>query len=52
MKRKKYEEPTMQVVKFEHQCHILAGSFEDEAVLDVEFEEETWEEDDDELTNI
>ena len=26
MKRKDYEKPTMQVVKLQHQCHILAGS--------------------------
>ena len=26
MKRKDYQKPTMQVVKLQHQCHILAGS--------------------------
>ena len=26
MNRKEYQKPTMQVVKLQHQCHILAGS--------------------------
>ena len=26
MKRKDYEKPTTQVVKLQHQCHILVGS--------------------------
>ena len=26
MKRKDYEKPTMQVVKLQHQTHLLAGS--------------------------
>ncbi len=26
MKRKDYEKPTMQVVKLQQQCHLLAGS--------------------------
>lgn len=28
MKRKDYQEPTMQVVELRQQCHILAGSGE------------------------
>ncbi len=26
MNKKDYQKPTMQVVKLQHQCHILAGS--------------------------
>ena len=29
MKRKDYEKPTMQVVKLQHQTHLLAGSGEE-----------------------
>ena len=38
MKRKTYEEPTMQVVKLEQKSQILAGSVS--ATMDDEFVEE------------
>jgi len=28
MKRKDYQKPTMNIVKLQHHCHILAGSVE------------------------
>ena len=43
MKRKDYEKPTMQVVKLQYQCQLLAGSLLDE-IAGEDFE---WDESDD-----
>ena len=40
MRRKDYEQPTMQVVQLEHQAHLLAGSEKVSATMDSEWEEE------------
>ena len=43
MNRKDYQKPTMQVVKLQHQCHILAGSAQGEVTATMN---STWEEED------
>ena len=44
MKRKDYEKPTMQVVKLQQQCHLLAGSgVESTRTGYGDAEEEVWE---------
>ena len=40
MKRKEYQEPTMEIVKLQQRCHILAGSQQS-----AEGEDFTWDED-------
>lgn len=42
MKRKDYQEPTMEVVRAEADSVILAGSEKVYATMDDVFEEETW----------
>ena len=46
MKRKDYRKPTMQVVKLQHQCHILTGSVEAKRSGYGTAQESTWGEDD------
>ncbi len=43
MKRKNYERPTMQVVKLEQTCQILAGSVEANRSGYGDANEDTWE---------
>lgn len=40
MKKKDYEKPTMQVVKLQHQVHLLQASKRVQATMDDEFVEE------------
>lgn len=47
MKRKDYEQPTMQVVKLQNQCQLLAGSLLDE----ISGEDFEWDESDDLITD-
>lgn len=47
MERKDYEQPTMQVVKLQNQCQLLAGSLLDE-IAGEDFE---WDESDDLITD-
>ena len=43
MKKKGYQKPTMNIVKLQHHCHILAGSVEARRSGYGTAEEETWE---------
>jgi len=40
MNRKEYQKPTMQVVKLQQQCHILAGSNGQAGVQDYNWNDE------------
>ena len=40
MKRKDYQKPTMNIVKLQQQCHILAGSTQRAGVQDYTWHEE------------
>ena len=40
--KKDYEKPTTKVVMLKQQCHVLAGSSNSSATLNVTYEEEDW----------
>ena len=40
MKKKDYQTPTMQVVKLQHQAHLLQASVQVQATMNSEWEEE------------